>query len=346
MFDDLMQALDSADTSTETAQAPPATGAPTSSAATETPEGAQPEGEQQPSRAPEGRQQPPEGGQEDPFSEQALSTPAGIKRAQDVLAEERRKVSQNFVRLRKREQAAKVAASELGQERQALAALNQRLTSDLSTLQQGDPRAFIETIGRLSGRDGTKLFEAISLALATGGKAPKQSPEYQELKRNFEELQAKIARSEEEREQRARQQQVKAFVEQRKAQLLQQGSDDKLYPAVSHFVTKLGRQKEVAEYLLDLKLEAHDQGLELSDSDALAQLEGFLKPHLPPSGSGGTGSPHSAQPRKPESGGLPGQSLAPSLTTQSTASKRAMTDEEHRQALMQDKDFWTSLGLD
>src|SRR5690606_34107929 len=137
---------------------------------------------------------PPAQPDEDPFSEAALSTPEGIARAREVIAQERatlqeeqRKFSQIHARLKKRELRAKREHAELQREREAITTLNQRLTADVSALQNGDARGIVETLGRLAGRPGKELFEEIALAVATDGKGTKESNQLRELERRYEE---------------------------------------------------------------------------------------------------------------------------------------------------------------
>ena len=288
------------------------------------------------------------------FSEEALSTPEGVAKAREALAaarrahaEERAKTSQVFLRMKKREEKAKAQYAEAQKMHEAAQALNQRLATDMSALQAGDARGIIDTLGRLTGRPGKQVFEELALAVATDGKGTPESKKLKELEERYE---RRVRELEERWEQEKRAQQdreAQAVIERRKQELVQLGSDASRFPAVAHFVG-LGKRKEVAETLAEYKMKAFEEGLPISDEEAVKLLEDELKPHLPappPAPGGGTGSPHAApQQRKPASGGLPGQTLAPSLTTEPGGSKRELTDEEHRQALIYDDQFWAALG--
>lgn len=288
------------------------------------------------------------------FSEEALSTPEGVAKARDALtaarrahAEERAKTSQVFLRMKKREEKAKAQYAEAQKMHEAAQALNQRLATDMSALQAGDARGIIDTLGRLTGRPGKQVFEELALAVATDGKGTPESKKLKELEERYE---RRVRELEERWEQEKRAQQereTQAAIKRRKQELVQLGSDASRFPAVAHFVG-LGKQKEIAETLTEYKMKAFEEGLPISDEEAVKLLEDELKPHLPappPAPGGGTGSPHAApQQRKPASGGLPGQTLAPSLTTEPGGSKRELTDEEHRQALINDDQFWAALG--
>lgn len=295
---------------------------------------------------------PPAQTDEDPFSEAALSTPEGIARAREVIAQERsalqeeqRKFSQIHARMKKRELRAKEERAALQREREAVQALNQRLTADVSALQNGDARGIVETLGRLAGRSGKELFEEIALAVATDGKGTKESNQLRELERRYEERVRQLEQRLEQEAAKREQEAAKREVERIKAEMMQLASDSAKYPAVAHYAAI--RRSAVEDELTAIKMEAFDQGLPLSHEEAIQKLEDMLKPHLPPTAGagGGTGNPHSAPAqKKPVSGGLPGQTLAPSLTTQPVSAKRELTDEEHRKALEQDQDFWRSLG--
>lgn len=288
------------------------------------------------------------------FSEEALSTPEGVAKAREALAaarrahaEERAKTSHVFLRMKKREEKAKEKYAEAQKMHEAAQALNQRLATDMSALQAGDARGIIDTLGRLTGRPGKQVVEELALAIATDGKGTPESKKLKELEERYE---RRVRELEERWEQEKRAQQereTQAAIKRRKQELVQLGSDASRFPAVAHFVG-LGKQKEIAETLTEYKMKAFEEGLPISDEEAVKLLEDELKPHLPappPAPGGGTGSPHAApQQRKPASGGLPGQTLAPSLTTEPGGSKRELTDEEHRQALINDDQFWAALG--
>lgn len=288
------------------------------------------------------------------FSEEALSTPEGVAKAREALAaarkadaEERAKTSQVFLRMKKREEKAKAQYAEAQKMHEAAQALNQRLTTDMSALQAGDARGIIDTLGRLTGRPGKQVFEELALAVATDGKGTPESKKLKELEDRYERRVRELEERWEAKEREAKEREDWAALERRKAELVQLGSDATKFPAVSHFVG-LGKQKEIAETLTEYKIKAFEEGSPISDEEAVKLLEDELKPHLPappPAPGGGTGSPHAApQQRKPASGGLPGQTLAPSLTTEPGGSKRELTDEEHRQALINDDQFWAALG--
>lgn len=288
------------------------------------------------------------------FSEEALSTPEGVAKAREAIAaarktaqEESAKTSHVFLRMKKREEKAKAQYAEAQKMHEAAQALNQRLATDMSALQAGDARGIIDTLGRLTGRPGKQVFEELALAVATDGKGTPESKKLKELEDRYE---RRVRELEERWEQEKRAQQdreAQAVIERRKQELVQLGSDASRFPAVAHFVG-LGKQKEIAETLTEYKMKAFEEGSPISDEEAVKLLEDELKPHLPappPASGGGTGSPHAAtKQRKPASGGLPGQTLAPSLTTEPGGSKRELTDEEHRQALINDDQFWAALG--
>lgn len=354
--------LDAISTATEpTEGAPPLTDTPqpeSAEMATGEPEGESqqaPEGEAQaePESEAEKPQEPQKPQEEDLFSEEALATPEGVKRAAEHLRQEKAKTSEVFLRMRKREQKAKAEYAEFQrqkaetqQEKEAFAAFNQRIAAEIAELKSGNPKAILDTLGRMSGQDGRKLFEDIAMAIATNGKMPKPSKEVEELRAEIQALKEERERERELALKLKEQEEAKAKIEQRKAELVQLGSDKARFPAVAHFI-EVGQKKEVAEYLSELKIEAFEQGSPLSDEEAVQKLERLLKPHLPapPVNEGGTGNPHPAQQGKPGAGGLPGQTVTSRLAAESSGSTRELTEEEYRRALEQDEEFWSSLGL-
>lgn len=352
-MDDILEAL-AAETEAPEAQAEE-TPAPAPEAPAEEPEAPAEETPEAPAPTAAAERAPTEALDDDAlFSEEALSTPEGVAKAREAItaarkahAEERAKTSHVFLRMKKREEKAKAQYAEAQKMHEAAQALNQRLATDMSALQAGDARGIIDTLGRLTGRPGKQVFEELALAVATDGKGTPESKKLKELEDRYE---RRVRELEERWEQEKRAQQereTQAAIKRRKQELVQLGSDASRFPAVAHFVG-LGKQKEIAETLTEYKMKAFEEGLPISDEEAVKLLEDELKPHLPappPAPGGGTGSPHAAtKQRKPASGGLPGQTLAPSLTTEPGGSKRELTDEEHRQALINDDQFWAALG--
>lgn len=350
-MDDILEAL-AAETEAPEAQAEETPAPAPEAPAEETQE--QPEETPAPPEPPAAAETPASVDDDALFSEEALSTPEGVAKAREALAaarrahaEERAKTSHVFLRMKKREEKAKAQYAEAQKMHEAAQALNQRLATDMSALQAGDARGIIDTLGRLTGRPGKQVFEELALAVATDGKGTPESKKLKELEERYE-RRVKELEDRWEQEKRAQQErETQAAIKRRKQELVQLGSDASRFPAVAHFVG-LGKQKEIAETLTEYKMKAFEEGLPISDEEAVKLLEDELKPHLPappPAPGGGTGSPHAAtKQRKPASGGLPGQTLAPSLTTEPGGSKRELTDEEHRQALINDDQFWAALG--
>lgn len=290
--------------------------------------------------------------EEDLFSEAALSTPEGIARAREHLQQERlarqeeaRKSHERHLKLKRWEIKSREERKAFRAEKENILRLNQRLASDVEALRTGDANAALTALGRLAGVDGRKLFEQLSVHVATNGKAPKPSREVEELRSEIEAL-----REERRLEQlQAQQRDAKAFIEQRKNEMLSAASNAETYPALAHFVQTA--RAEIAETLIDLKEQAHQRGEPLSDEEALTQLERQLKPHMPPSQGGKPVNPEAGRDTsgqkatKPTTvGAKPGTSLAPSLAT-SAPSTRALTEAERTQALANDPEFLRMIGF-
>lgn len=290
-------------------------------------------------------------GDGDPFSEKALSTPEGIAKARELIVERERKTHETYLRLQRREVRARQQAEELKRDKESVVAVSQRILSDVNILRTGSPKEVVEALGRITGRDGAKVFEELSLHVATNGKARKEAPP------EVAELRAELERLKEEQRQellRLQKEQYDRELQAAKDRLVRIGQNETAYPTVAHF-TKL-RPAEVADYLIRIKTEAYESGSPITDEAAVARLEEELRLNLranapapkqgaAPSAGGEAGLDTSAaQPAKPGSGGMPGQTLAPSLTTQG-GSTREQTWEERRKRLANDPEFIGQLGI-
>lgn len=285
------------------------------------------------------------------FSDEALSTPEGLKAARDAVAKARaetdvraRKSHEVYLRLNKRERKLRAEREAVNREKETLSTIGREVLSDVELLQKGSAQERLDALGRITRSDGRQVFEAMARVIAVNGKAPKPSPEVEALQRKLEELErrreADLAAQEAERN--------RALLEQRKAQLVQVVTNDpSAYPIVSNIAQQ--HPKEVADRLVLIKTQAHEQGRPLSDKEAAAALERELRGlYAPPSQNGAAGTPSPdaglapsapATAAKPVAGGLPGQSLPQRVTTESS-SRRELTDEERLAELAADDNFW------
>lgn len=331
MSDTLMDLLDAADAAPEAAlDAAPETAEAALDAAPETadaaPEAAPEAAEATPEAAPEAAPAPPA----DLFSDEALSTPEGVRAARDKIREQARARDRKALEFQRRERQIREREARLKQESKAAKAQAELYQAALGKL-RGSPDDVISALGTLTGRDGAKVYEEITLALVGKKPAAQASPEIAELKAEI----AELRKAREAEQQQAVSAQEAAFVARRADELLELARSK---PRARILIDR--SPKSVRDQLVTLKREAYEAGNPISDAQAVEQLESYLEA-LSQTVAGGVAT-SAATPQKPGSG------VQKSLTAAqvaSSASTRPMTDDEHIAALASDNEFLTALGL-
>lgn len=286
---------------------------------------------------------------EDLFSEKALAAPGGVAKAQAALKAAQQKHDREYLKLEARTRSFKQTLeqhkTELGQSR----AYVQAVQSDVQLLANGTADQKLEALGRLTRRDGLKVWEELAIG-AAGGKKPAPSQEALELRQMMLEMKQE---RENERAQAIQQSQL-GQLQQLQGQMLQGASDATQFPALAHFAT--AKPAEVVAELHDRILTAHNAGRPITWATAFHQLNAELAQYHHPAPasaaavtSQGVGdlAISAAQAAKPvaQAQRSPGRSLNPSLATRQGGSVREMTEQERIAELASDPDFMASLGL-
>lgn len=312
--------------------------APAEDEAGEGDEGA-PEAEAAPAAAPEVAA--------DPFSEAALAAPGGIANAQKLLKQKQQDHDRAYLKLSNRERAFKQTRDQHIAELNQTRAYVQAVQADVNLLANGDASQKLDALGRLTRRDGLKVWEELAIGAAGGKKAP-PAPEVVELREQLAQLTRHLQAEREQQQEHATVQQL----HQLKTQMLQGATNAEQYPALAHFAS--AKPAEVMEQLNEYIVEAHASGRPITWQQAYNRLNSELSEYyqpaasaaVAPTGAGGlaTSVAQAAKPVQPTQRS-PGRSLNPSLATRATSSVREMTEAERIAELASDPDFMASLGF-
>lgn len=256
----------------------------------------------------------------DDLSDDRPWTKERVKAVAEELKKLERDAARQWVLLRKKEDKFKSTKEKLLMERSQERSLRDQFAADFQVLRTGNPRQRLEALGRLGGTDGVRLWEEIELDMARGGKKAELTPGEQALKAELDELKGTLRG----RDMQAELKRQAQFVEQRKAQLGEVGSDTDLFPELSAF-----EPDEIGEALAEVITRVYNEtGKSISDLKAAKMLEQDLAARRAKRGSG---LETRAEKAKPEQAQSPppqrGRSLAPGLSAQS-ASRRELTDDE------------------
>ena len=270
--------------------------------------------------ADEGKEGPPDTDAADPFSEEALKTPEGIKAARDAITEQRRTWARDRDRkaleLRERTEKLKRRDASISAKGKQIAELTKRLG--------GAPGEVLDALSALTGRDPIRTLEAINLAAA--GKKPPNA-ETQQLKSELEQLKIQLAQREEQQNvQRSRESEA-ALIERRSNELLELAQSK---PYAKLLITH--SRDEARDRLLKYKHDAYVAQQPITDEDAVEKLEQHLAQTAKWLGAPGqaTGSGKAEK---------PGSAKQKSLTSKQVAadgSTRQLTEDEYLEANAED----------
>jgi hypothetical protein len=302
---------------------------------------------------------------EELFAEEVLVTPEQAREAAKLLREERAKLAE----LRKKglnahsaaeKREKKVRAREQAiQDAEARMAAWERATSgSLQDLESGDAERFLTAVARMSkSADPASYWKKVSMKLASGGtftEAEKQQAKADpEVQQKLAALESYILRDQAQREE--------AQIEHLKEQNLGYAKQSAAHPFLKLYATE--QPDTVREFLAQHMLaEAKRTGQPIDVKTACDNLEASLKAQYELSqrvggntdGEKGTagsgpdaGRESSGQPPKPETATRAPTTVPASLTATQGQTRRALTEREHRDQLVNSlpSEWWAQLGL-
>lgn len=279
------------------------------------------------------------------LSDGVLGTKEGIEKAAKHFRSRQSKIDGMEVRVS--EKAAEVA-EQREMIRQAYEQANAELETDRrraqairkidETLTSGTIEEMLETLGRIRGKSGREVWDAMArVAIAQGKAAPVAAPaEIQRLEAKIEQLVSYIREREEHATEAAttgETEQLSAAVKEREDAVIAIASDAAKHPELARYV-RLGLRENIVTEVVKMKTAAKRAGRQLDNAGALAQIEAQLK-ELP----GGTSvSPAGAKPGSPAAAiadDHPITGIAPSQT-RSAGSAREKTEAELAEDLARD----------
>ncbi len=290
----------------------------------------------------------------DPFAAEQLATPDGITKARALIESERskqfrkaRELDGRDIRLKDKEKKFNHRVETENQRMSQDRLFVQDVRNTVQLFRTGTARQRLEALGRLAGQPGTKAYEELSHGILSDGKPREVSPEVAELKGQLDQLVGIIRQQEQQRQQREaalEQHQQRAFVEQRKQELVTAASNAEVYPNLARHAQL--KPAEVAAYAVTIK-EQHLQqtGDALDDAETLGIIERELTQALGQRAAKPTSSGPPQKPGGNQALSLPGhKAIPPSLAARSGGAVRELTDDERLDELSRDPEFLALLG--
>jgi hypothetical protein len=291
----------------------------------------------------------------DPFAPEQLATPAGIEKARSVIAEERQKqfrkareLDGRDIRLKEKARKLDHRVEETNRKTAQERAFVQDVYNTVNLVRTGNASQRIEALGRLTGLPGQKAYEELSFGIIHDGKKQQPSPEVAALQGEIGELKTYIQQvllQQHSREQGAEKQRKEQFIEEQLSGLIEQAQSAETYPNLARFLGT-GKEREVREYLREVKVEHHKQtGMVLDDGAALSRIESEIAHALgdraaKPTSLGTPPKPSGNQAQRP-----PGHKvIPPSLAARSGGAVRELTDDERLDELSRDPEFLRIFG--
>lgn len=265
-------------------------------------------------------------------SDEAFATPDGRAAFLEAARELRTNLARWNTKLTKVDRKQATRREEIQQDRQLNAATISQLRADAATLKSGNAADIMGALGRITGQDPRKLYEEMTLQMATGRT---EDPRLVEMQRRIDE---------QERRERAREESAREQAERRaEADCLTLASNEASYPHLSGFAKTNpdGVKRAFRETLMEMTQRGNPPS---SFQDIADEIEAGLVSTLGQQQAvRKTGAAPAA---KSESGDRPTRprTVQPSMSQQ-PATRRPATQEERWDALKNDSDFLRQLGI-
>jgi len=302
---------------------------------------------------------------EELFAEEVLVTPEQAREAAKLLREERKKLAEErrkalnlHAAVEKREKKVERREHEVKQGRDQQAAWERMTAAHVNDLESGDAERFLTAVARMSkSADPASYWKKVSMKLASGGTfseaEKRQAQADPETQQKLAALESYILRDQAARED--------AEIERLKGVNLGYAQQSAAHPFLKLYATE--QPDTVREFLAQHMLaEAKRTGQPIDVKTACDNLEASLKAQYELSqrvggntdGEKGTagsgpdaGRESSGQPPKPETATRAPTTVPASLTATQGQTRRALTDREHRDQLVNSlpSEWWAQLGL-
>jgi hypothetical protein len=293
------------------------------------------------------------------FTEEALSTPEGIKKAVEVARYAKEWVEQRNLRLDRLDMRIKgdrkafdAAKQTHEQEKAKWGNLARAMQAEIQTMigsRDAEPMQIFRSLDRLSGGNGSyeagvELFERMAKKIASDGKAPPKSRYELEMEQRIQQMQDETRRKEQLAHEQATEAQIahasRELAMARTALAREAASDT--YPHIKAWVDS-GRSDEeaVGQYLEDLMFQHAQAGTPLDRATAIGILNSNLAPlgaGEPPQGARGGAEPVNGTRSQPKPGARQ-STVLPTDADQSRGVPQKETDEQRIRRLARDPNY-------
>jgi hypothetical protein len=298
---------------------------------------------------------------EEAFSEAALKTAAGVKRAREIVlaehkaAQQRQKRLDRFdTRLHKREKSHRARVAVEAQEIEQQKSIGRHVVALVAQTRKGTAAERLAALSALAGQPGLEFLEELNMGVLSDGKKT-TSPEIERLRGELHRLENALLEKQQQDEQAAEQRDQQAKlgrIEQHKREAAELGADAEKYPAIAAEIKKWGgsMREQVGDWVVR-KITSHYKrtGQRLDKAKALGILNARLvkaaggAPSEPRKGSA-VRDPVKSPVAQRRSAGR-GVTVTSDLADRSTGIERELDRDERIAELSRDRDALRELGL-
>lgn len=266
------------------------------------------------------------------LSDEALSTPEGIKAAADWLRSRERTTGKDFRVLKKREKRFAAERQAFERDKGFVATVHKQQLANAEALRSGNAKQVIEALTNITGRPGAEIYNEITHLMLSDGKSNgRADPAVEKMNAKVAELERRLA----ERDEQNRIAELDQQIERGKDVVLNHAKQADKYPAIARYIAAAPENAaEVREFLADYVIRQDAAGVPVTAASASAYLNKRLSAVFAasPAQDGGParGNPVSQKPKA--------RAISPGATT-----RREITEEESLERLASDPDFMGAL---
>lgn len=277
------------------------------------------------------------------FDERALATKGGILAARKALLDARGEIRSTqakahdvYVRTKRRDEKSLAREERAKRYESAARAIQDEKLSTVDLLTSGNAEQIIDALGKLTRRDGVKLYQEMTDAILANGKRQAQrrepDPEVGALKKEMAALREQLGQ---ERMSAARSGWINGVV-------VPAVQNAEKYPGFAHMVA-VGKGQKLVEFIEQQKLEYwQENGRPIHDDQLLKDLDAELRQYVPTEKLQRPAAPAPAAPKKPAAPTpkrLPGSGPNPANAGTSAGGSRELTEDERLEEIVRDTGF-------
>ncbi len=276
------------------------------------------------------------------FDDKALANKGGLLAARKAILDARSEVrsmqakaNDVFVRTQRREQQSKEKFANGKRYEAAAKAIHDEKIAQVDALFNGNAEQIIDALGRLTKRDGLKVYNEMTDAILANGKKrreqPQKDPEVDELKKEMAAL----------REQLGQEKMSTARSGWLQNAVLPAIKNTELYPGLAHQV-EAGLGQDLVEYIEQEKLSYFEEhGRPIHDNELFKQIDAKLRKFIPPEKSKQPAAdpPAAKKPAAAAPKRLPGSGPSPANAGTSSGASRDLSEDERLAEIAKDSAF-------